>query len=439
MAAITAQYCAIVIRLNQWHYEGDTGNRSTRIIETRWIDSGGSTLTRPGGTTAFAVDILTGSTPASESIDDLITTSSYWQSANHSPSSYQAGDLWIAYNFGASFDFDGIEICCWLTGQEDGNNIVDCDFWVSTDGTNWEMAGVTTDELSWTNAEFRQFQLLIDSSKTASVVWNSGDSWPTDPSGYDPAFGLAASFTFLGLAPSIIDTEVPTAEFDLTGIATDIQAIVDTVVIPAARFRFIGLDDIQPAHFTFSANSVTTVRDLAANIPRQIVHRCYLIADSFDDLELKISSWQARLRDGEPSYLAVVVPNVSDMIDDIIDRLDGYIVLYRGYRLPDGTEQLEELWRTQLTIDGVRTDAGASSASGTFSGYRTGTTEVPKIRAIQGGSYINTVGEQTRYRSPVDLFLRIGDTAVLHDASQITVRTITYTVNAILDQMEITN
>lgn len=171
----------------------------------------------------------------------------------------------------------------------------------------------------------------------------------------------------------------------------------------------------------------------ADRLPR--VMRCRLIADSQTDLQLTISSFNARLSYGKPSYISVVVPAVLDLVDDIDARKDGTIVVDYGYRFDDGTESLAELGR--VALQNINQSQGASSFSAVLDGYQHDPNPVPKEIELTKIQFINTVNGVRRVRAPLDVTLRPGDQITLPDSSRLVAGTITYTVNTTNAQMEV--
>lgn len=171
----------------------------------------------------------------------------------------------------------------------------------------------------------------------------------------------------------------------------------------------------------------------ANRLPR--VMRCRLIADSLSDLSLPISSFNARLSYGKPSYISVVVPAVLDLVDDIDARKDGTIIVDYGYRFDDGSESLTELGR--VALQNINQSQGASSFSAVLDGYQHDPNPVPKEIELEKIQFINTVNGIRRVRAPLDVTLRPGDQITLPDSSRLVAGTITYTVNTTNAQMEV--
>jgi len=109
--------------------------------------------------------------------------------------------------------------------------------------------------------------------------------------------------------------------------------------------------------------------------PKAEIHICYL-----DDLELPITSWQARIRDGAPTYLSVVTG--FHYVDEILARTGGQLKIYKGHRYLDesGGRRLVEI--IDATLTSLRYDQGARNASVTLVGYVTTTYTTARTFAL---------------------------------------------------------
>ena len=148
-------------------------------------------------------------------------------------------------------------------------------------------------------------------------------------------------------------------------------------------------------------------RTLAAGAA--IIYQCVLTSpDGLPDLVLPMASFQARLRDSEPSYLSCVIPNSAFYADEIIARASGQLIIRQGVRLVDGREMLQEMIR--VDYESLAIDRGANSDSATLVGHRTTTSSTPAERTMQKVSYfaLEAAGKR-RIRCAIDLFLRPGD------------------------------
>lgn len=183
----------------------------------------------------------------------------------------------------------------------------------------------------------------------------------------------------------------------------------------------------------FTPNAPAIILEPDPSIPSSIIYRCTLTGSP--DLVLPISSMQARYRDGTDSYLSVVIPAGETYADDISDRADGEIVLERGVKFHDGTQQLVEIIRVDL--EDIRDDQGGSKRSLTISGHAVFTNTVPKSITLSNATYRFAGTGKKRFRADLDLNLRPGDTAII-GVESIVVDNITYTVNTRSEIMEIT-
>ena len=144
-----------------------------------------------------------------------------------------------------------------------------------------------------------------------------------------------------------------------------------------------------------------------------IIYRCYLTGGT-GTIEIPISSFQSRRRTDTPVWLSVVSPAATDaMVTDINARSAGQIIIKRGVKYPDGSEQLDELMRADF--ESLRIDKGATSASLSLTGRST-ETSTAKTRVLQGISYRPTNDGTRRVRCAVDTYLAPGDTADLGGA-----------------------
>lgn len=246
-----------------------------------------------------------------------------------------------------------------------------------------------------------------------------------------------------------LDTEYHEYKFAVSAGAHTFRiiAIQETgAVTPGASLR-AWLDDIEA--WWVDAGEVTTIT-LAGhkpvaywNVPRSLVasatviYTCTLTGDGdgLDDVTLPISSFQARMRDGAPSYVSCVVPNAALYESVITARANGDIVIKKGVRLPGGSLQLEEIARGNY--DSVRIDQGPLSSSATMVGYKTVTSSAPKSWPVSNIEYRSVQASGARrYRGGINLFLRPGDTAIVGSES-IVVDTITYSVDPLRAVMEI--
>jgi hypothetical protein len=154
------------------------------------------------------------------------------------------------------------------------------------------------------------------------------------------------------------------------------------------------------------------------------VYRCTLTGTT--DLELPISTFQARLRDGTPAYLQVTVPNGSAYIDEVQARTTGEIVVEKGLQFASGYTQYEELSR--VDFDSLAYGRGPFNYTMTLSGNKTTTNTAPKTVTLTDVSGVSLQANgNRRVRCGVDFFARPGDT-VEWESTSMTAGLITITV-----------
>lgn len=157
-------------------------------------------------------------------------------------------------------------------------------------------------------------------------------------------------------------------------------------------------------------------------------------SDSTTDVEISISSFQCRLRSGDPTYLSIVIPGIN-YSDEIIARSNGDLVIDMAYKIDGEISQREEIVRVEL--EDIRIDQGARNQSVTLSGHKTETFG-SKIVTLQDVTYMRSLNGKLTYRTATpDLFLRPGDT-VKYNTDEFTVGLISYTVAVNRQQMEVT-
>jgi len=151
------------------------------------------------------------------------------------------------------------------------------------------------------------------------------------------------------------------------------------------------------------------------------------------DVVIPVSSIQMRRRDGEPTYINVVIPH-KDYAAIVAARSSGEMVIKKGYRFADGSTSLQEIARADL--DQIRVDRGGRNASISLIGYKTVENTVPKTVELSGASYRAYAGAKRRYRCAVDLWLQPGDTVQIN-GEEFTAGMISYTIGSRQELMEV--
>jgi len=173
-------------------------------------------------------------------------------------------------------------------------------------------------------------------------------------------------------------------------------------------------------------NWTSWFRDNAGRAARR--YYCTLTGDGdgLDDIVIPISSFQGRIRQGDPTWLSVVVPGTA-YSDQIIARSHGEIVVEMAYVLNGSVVLREEIARVE--IENIRSDEGTSNASITLSGHKTETWS-PKYVELPSDSYWReSEGKITARCAVPDLYLRPGDICT-GNSQQFICGYLTYSVSA---------
>ena len=207
---------------------------------------------------------------------------------------------------------------------------------------------------------------------------------------------------------------------------------ISTLVPSSSNSALVGFETVD-----ISTLVPSVLYEIPSTVPSSTIYRCILTGapDATTDLELPIKSFQSRYYDGADSYLSVVVPDAVTFSTGISDRSNGEIVLSRGVKFFDGTEQLVEIIRVDL--EDISDSRGGSNRSITLAGHQEFINTSPKSVELFNATFAFTGTGKKRFRSDLDLNLRPGDTAVI-GVESIIVDRITYTVDTSLEIMEIT-
>jgi len=252
--------------------------------------------------------------------------------------------------------------------------------------------------------------------------------------GHNPLFGPAFA-------------DIPAAEITLTGHNPSHCPLLDitaagSLVLAGFAPSYGPAAAIIPlsSGLEIAAYSPTQSWSLGVNAldKKQTIFQCILTgaADGLADLLIPISSFQSTVRDGDPTYLACVIPDSINYIADISARTNGDIVIKQGYKLYDGSIQAEEIIR--VDYENLQDARGGRSASATISGHKTTSSSSPKSVELEEVTYygLQVNGKRT-FRAKPDIFLRVGDTAA-YGTESIIIGQISYTVDTRQAIMQVT-
>jgi hypothetical protein len=159
------------------------------------------------------------------------------------------------------------------------------------------------------------------------------------------------------------------------------------------------------------------------------------VADGTTDLTLPMSSFQARRRSGDPTYLSVVIPTV-DYATEIAARPNGTLKIQQAYEQNGVIKQTETIMET--TLDEVNPDEGGTNRSTTLVGYSTSTYSAKAV-TLSGVTYRSTRAGKYHYRlARPYIFLNPGDTVTfLDDGVSFVIDTMIYFINPTTSTIEL--
>lgn len=146
---------------------------------------------------------------------------------------------------------------------------------------------------------------------------------------------------------------------------------------------------------------------------RRVNYKFTLEHDDLGDVVIPMSSFTARIREGDPSYLQVVVPNYDLYADDILDRAqhchDCSLLITK---IRDGSEEYDVL---RVTFENLRLDIGSTSQTVFLTGHRTFYNPDPQTVTLTDVDYVRTgydeeQGTDHRIRFSAYLNVSAGDT-----------------------------
>lgn len=300
----------------------------------------------------------------------------------------------------------------------------------------------------------RSFDGSISASSATSDAFMAGgqvESSISDPAGLDDSITSTGGTSNIDISDSaglddsiIVQGPVPAVLTDLAGMGDSAEAYFLKTVADEAGLGDSVNGGIETQHtlsdqagLDDSVEVLNWSEFLRENQDKYVIkYFCTLTgeADDTTDVVLPISQFQARKRDGEATYLSVVVPS-HDNAQEVSDRANGQIIIEMAYFVGD-TEQLrEEILRVDL--ENIRTDEGPIRRSITLTGHRT-ETYGGQITTLTDANYKYVSEGVRRYRFAVaDPWLNPGDTVRVGD-DEFRAGYITYIISERFRQMEVT-
>ncbi|MGB5217106.1 MAG: WD40 repeat domain-containing protein [Smithella sp.] len=196
---------------------------------------------------------------------------------------------------------------------------------------------------------------------------------------------------------------------------------------------------------TMSAGPLTTAETISALIENPAtaqyisIYRCFLTVadDGLDDLEIPISSFQARLYPSSPNYLNAVIPNGPEYAAGIAARPNGDIVIRKYGVRSSGYSVSSEISRANFET--LSYDYGDTNKTAQISGYKTQTLPLKTVELFDvSGVSLQSNGKR-RVRCGISFSARPGDTVTWDDGTEsMTAGMVTITVSTVQQTMDIT-
>lgn len=172
-----------------------------------------------------------------------------------------------------------------------------------------------------------------------------------------------------------------------------------------------------------------------AIVYRYAARRYYFTLTGNPDIEIPISSFQCRRRNGESTYLQVVIPGI-DYSAEIADRSSGDMVIEMSYWFGGVDNYRTEIARG--TLDGIRIDEGGQNKSITLTGYKTETLVTKTVDIESESTYrsVSADGKITHRFAEPDIYVNPGDTVTI-GTDELVVSMMTYSISVSSQSMEL--
>lgn len=219
----------------------------------------------------------------------------------------------------------------------------------------------------------------------------------------------------------------------LTGVGVMATAPEFQFALSADTSGFIFFIQATPAEISFGIDVAGTAMFSTA----AAIIRYYLTItgapDGLSDIEIPMSSFQARRRSGDPTYLSVVIPS-ADFAAAIAARPNGSIRIDQGYVQGGSILQREPIMEAPISDAAVY--QGGRQSSIVLTGYGT-TTFTPKAVTLTNAVYRSVTGGKIHYRlARPYIFLNPGDTVTIEDDTFV-IGTMSYAISPAQQQIEL--
>ena len=292
----------------------------------------------------------------------------------------------------------------------------------SADSSLFVGVPIVTPEIIVTTGGESDLQLNIDSAE--SVVTTGADSdiqlQLDSPEALVTTASLSGIYTgVLIITPEMIVTTFAESDLQLqldtpdtlvtTSGESDIQLQLDSpeIIVTTGASSLINFFETGDAKVRFFLNITGS-------------------ADGLDDVEIPISSFQARKRSDANTYLSAVIPNI-DYIDTLTDRSNGTMQIKQGYEKNGVILQKDIIIEAEMETPAY--DQGGTNQSITVSGYKD-QTFTAKAVLLTNATYKSLRNGKLRFRfAEPNIYLNPGDTVTV-GLDTLIVDTLSYAISA---------
>lgn len=264
--------------------------------------------------------------------------------------------------------------------------------------------------------------------------WSENFTPPTAPYMASVSFTPPSLEATAGLSATVVEsTKVVAEPLELvTGLSASVSSSPSIVVPPLHGISGLSVTPVLYA----IPNALSAVAGLDIDDVAHFIDNNYRITYvcTLGDLTIPITSFQARFKSGDPSFLSVVTPGL-EYTDEIVARVGDLLRVYMVKTYRDGNVTREMLG--EVTQDALRLDEGARNQSITINGHGT-YTHSSKAVTLKHPQYKAVYGGTTRYRCSPDFHVRPGDTATIGDDTLL-ISAITWAVTVGSELMEISS
>ena len=282
---------------------------------------------------------------------------------------------------------------------------------------------IITPEILVTTGVVSDLQLNINSSEAVVTTGADSDIQLQLDSPESLVTTSALSGIFVGVlivTPEMLVTT--SAEADLQLQLDTPESLITTEGAGDIQLQLVGPEIIVTTGMSSIAPDFFTTGDAKVRFFLNITGA----ADGLPDVEIPISSFQARKRSDANTYLSAVIPDI-DYIDTLTNRSNGTMQIKQGYEKNGVILQKDVIIEAELET--LAYDQGGTNQSITVSGYKD-QTFTAKAVLLTNATYKSLRNGKLRFRfAEPNIYLNPGDTATIGSDTLI-VDTMSYAISA---------